>query len=133
MSINPLSTVTNIWSRATTALASPQDTGTLPPSTSNSASAPSQAGRTQTIAASTPFQQLSSDLQQVLLQLQSNQNGSGGGAQSASLGQSPTGSSQQVQPHHHHHHRQAPAADQSSGPTIASGSAGSTSLLSAVA
>jgi len=71
MSINPLGNVSNIWSRATTALTTTTDPTTLPPTTPPADQ--DKTGTMQTAAAGTPFQKLSSDLQAVLLQMQSGQ------------------------------------------------------------
>jgi hypothetical protein len=80
MSLNPLSHVSQIWSRATTALSNTPDAGSAMARVGTgrsgqerqaSAAAPSEA------SASTPFATLASNLQSVLLQLQANQPQSG--------------------------------------------------------
>jgi len=74
MSINPLNHVSQIWSRATTALTQTPDVGSVMARSSvpsgKGAVAPSD-------HASTPFATLASNLQSVLLQLQAGQAQSG--------------------------------------------------------
>jgi hypothetical protein len=72
MSINAISHVANIWSRATSALSpTPQAQGmdtAKPNEAGGSKAAPNQAGSPS--APPSPFQSLSSDLQQALIQMQ---------------------------------------------------------------
>lgn len=108
MSINPLSNVSSIWSRASTALTTTPDATSLPPAKATNPkteASKTEASSGQTASASTPFQKLSSDLQSVLLQLQSGQS-----QQVASLGQAPTGAAHPAR--FHGHHNKVPAADQ---------------------
>jgi hypothetical protein len=125
MSINPLSNVSSIWSRATTALTNTPDPSSKPAAGPSPSGPPNSAGQGSGVSPSTPFQKLASDLQAVLLQMQSGHGGQGASQtasatpdddttrQLASLGQSATGSAQQARPHHHQH--RAPAADQPAG------------------
>ena len=77
MSINPLSHVSQIWSRATTALTQTPDVGSAMcrSSAASGKGSHSQAAGTVSLSdhASTPFATLASNLQSVLLQLQAGQ------------------------------------------------------------
>ncbi len=116
MSINPLNNTSSIWSNATTALTgTPDSAAAFKPSTQ-----PAKPTNTQvsqgTSGSATPFQTLSSNLQAVLLQMQSGQ-ASQAASQTASLGQSPTGGVQGAKTHSHRPH-QDPAADQPAGSAL---------------
>jgi len=82
-----------------TAAQAASTTGAATTSTGTSATGVSPTGGT---TAATPEQQLATDLQSLLAQLQSNQAGSGQSRQMATTGQ--TDATGQTQPHHHHHH-----------------------------
>lgn len=78
MSVNAISHVANIWSRATSALSSAPTAQGIETPKPNEAGGPKsrgvQTGATQT---ATPFQTLSSDLQSALIQLQAHKGAKG--------------------------------------------------------
>lgn len=70
MSITAISPHSTIWASATTALGSTAATETIAQSKSNEAGAASPSTTRVDPTRTTPFQQLSSDLQSVLIQMQ---------------------------------------------------------------
>lgn len=83
MSINPLSHVSQIWSRATTALINTPAAGSALASSGagqtghgSSPAVPPSDDQDQSVSATTPFAALASNLQAVLLQLQAGQGAS---------------------------------------------------------
>ena len=71
MSVNAISHVANIWSRATSALSSaPTAQGIDAPKPNEAGSPKTKAAQSGAAQTATPFQKLSSDLQSALIQLQ---------------------------------------------------------------
>ncbi len=115
MSINALSQASSIWSRATTALSPTPDASGLDAAKPNeagstgSSTATTAAGQPSSVGSS-PFEQLASDLQAVLLQMQSGQDGAASADPTQSTTATPTApGAQSATPsaapaHHHHHH-----------------------------
>jgi hypothetical protein len=78
MSVNAISHVANIWSRATSALSSaPTSQGVDAPKPNEAGGPKPKAGPNGAAQAATPFQTLSSDLQSALIQLQAQKNAKG--------------------------------------------------------
>ena len=74
MSVNPLAHVSSVWSNAATALSTvPTGPGTIPSTKPPAGGKPGGTAPGQGDSIGTPFQKLSSDLQSVLLQMQSGQ------------------------------------------------------------
>jgi hypothetical protein len=112
MSINAVSQPSSIWTSATSALT------TTPDATGLTSAKPNEAGGTTTTpkpgsVGTTPFEQLSSNLQAVLVQMQAGQG-------------SQTATSPNPVPHAHGHHHHAAQADSTATPAT-------TGTLSAVA
>ncbi len=124
MSISSLAA--NIWSSATTALASPSpeltpvSTGTSSTGTSSTGTSSTGTSSTGTATSATgatdPFQQLASDLQAWLTQLQSTESTTPNATPDATLGGAQSTTATPPHRHHHHHAAAANTASPDTGP-----------------